>query len=253
MPGVNPPNTDPLPYRMAAWENRLRAQETQQQLVIVNRRGEPLMVTGFIPGSHPPRWGLAILNKKFGQLLAFFGEQEERTGPTVTTGTVSLTFFTKNGVTVLVRLDATGLFVRNAKTGTYQAVSADYEETVTGKQAYSSKTWGPLPTNIVVTDVPVGPSGAVSATMSVGYLAPGSFSSGESAWLGVAVDGAASPSGDLLIYSVGKTDGLGSSITYETKITGLTPGTHNFSTLAKVSTAGVAATYGGVTLTIVPL
>lgn len=250
MPGVNPPNNNPLPYALAAMNNRLRALETQQQLVITNRKGQPVMVTGMQPGSNPVRWGIGIVNRNFRQPIAFFGDTE---GPTTSTGTVALNFYAADGKTVLVKVNTTGLTVRNAKTGGYQAVAATYETTVAGSQTYSSTAWGPLASNVVVTSVPIGPSGQAAITLSVGYLAPGKDAAGESAFLAAAVDGATTPSGHSLIYSVGPTDGLGSSVTYRTTLIGLTQGDHEFSTLVKVTTPGVVASYTTVTLAVLPL
>lgn len=188
-------------------------------------------------------WGIAT--GPTGQLVIRGGLQPD--------GTFGIWLLTKATGTPLVKLSDTGLVVRNHSSGTWQAVSADYEQTAPYRQTYSAHAWGKLTTPVTVSGVPVGPSHKVSATLSVAYLVPGSNAAGETARLGVAVDGASTPIGLPLSYSVGANDGLGSSVTYTQTLSGITPGIHTFSTLATVSTAGVNAIYTTVTLLITPL
>lgn len=84
MPGVPPPNSTSFQYMLASMQNRIGALERQQQLVISNLQGQPVIVLGLQPGSNPPKWGFGVLRKTFRQVAAFFGEDQ--------TGTVILSF-----------------------------------------------------------------------------------------------------------------------------------------------------------------
>lgn len=100
MPGVNPDNSNLLPHYLAQMNNRIRALETQQQLIISNLKGQPVIAFGLQPGSNPAEYGMGLLRQTFGSKAAFFGESA--------TGAVGIKFYGTTGK-VLIEVNGTGL------------------------------------------------------------------------------------------------------------------------------------------------
>lgn len=101
MPGINPPNDNLLPHYIAQINNRLRAVETQQQMILSNLKGQPIMALGLQPGSNPAEWGLGLLRQTFRGRAAFFGESS--------TGATAVKFYAADGSTVLIEVNDAGL------------------------------------------------------------------------------------------------------------------------------------------------
>lgn len=129
MPGVyRQPN---IANALMAINQRLRAIETQQQATYSNGKGQPIVNTGYIPGSNPAEYGIQFVNPSLtgtggsGSLngqIAFFGEDAN--------GNVGLYYYNGSGTKIsqydqtglhfydatgheVVRLDQTGLHVYN--------------------------------------------------------------------------------------------------------------------------------------------
>ena len=79
MPGVNRPNDNLFPHMIARMNNRIRAMEVQQQLVISNITGDPIIVIGMQPGTTPAEWGIGVYNKAFSDRIAFAGQNSAGT------------------------------------------------------------------------------------------------------------------------------------------------------------------------------
>jgi hypothetical protein len=104
MPGVagGPGDFGAIFAQMAA---RLRALETQQQSIISNAQGQPIVSVGLQPGSNPAEYGIGVLSQAFGSPLAFFGENAN--------GNVGLYFYNSAGELVL-QIDDLGLHQYNS-------------------------------------------------------------------------------------------------------------------------------------------
>ena len=120
-----------------------------------------------------------------------------------------------------------------------------------GTLTYSATTWGTSPADQDIT-VNVGPSGLALVTMSA-LIFPGSYSLGESAFVGVIVDGAG-PDPNAILYSVQPaSSALGGTASFSYVISGLADGAHTFRLVYAVTTAGVVATFKARSLVVQPL
>jgi hypothetical protein len=92
-----------------------------------------------------------------------------------------------------------------------------------------------------------GASGNIDIALGA-LIAPGSSSAGETAWLGVSINGTAQTQPQISVEAPASS-GLAQTTYQEWVVSGLTPGTaYTIATLASVSTAAVVATYNNVLL-----
>lgn len=241
MPGVNPPNDNLLPYYLANINNRVRALETQQQLVISNLQGEPVMVTGLQPGSNPPRWGFGLLRKAFKSVAAFFGENE--------TGTVAVWFYGATGA-ALVKLDETGLHYftpAGTHSETLFPVASHYHN---GTLTTTSTTPVSLPTSPTVTAT-VGKSGDALVTVSAFIGMTGAYTSS----IYLTIDGTTHGQWCAASSSAGGPIGLNSTTVRRLSDIGiaLTPGSHTFALAYASSNSANSAKFSAIGLVVQPL
>jgi hypothetical protein len=116
----------------------------------------------------------------------------------------------------------------------------------------NSTSWHTLTGDQTVT-VNIGPSGQALISLS-GLIYPGSYTAGESAYMGVGVNGSEPVIADpYLIAEEPSNNGLGGSYSMSWVKSGLTQGSHTFRPYYKVTTSGVTAKYANRLLTVSPL
>lgn len=233
----------------AMWRHQMGL-ASNQQLVISNRKGQPILCTGLQPGSNPPAWGLGLLRQNFRGRAAFFGEQE---GPTTTPGTTALYFYAADGQTVLVKVTENGISVRNPSTGVMTRVSAPQSKDVGTELTTSSTTFVTLGGPAV--SVSVGPSGrALVVPSAVVGIDGGASSSYWQGIVGVQVDGAGTT---LELVQVSENPVSGSVNPLQVTGTnaylwsGLSEGSHTFRCLYR-STNGQAVHFTVNSLFVIP-
>ena len=104
MPPVPVPNDGYFLGTIADLQFRMASLETQQQSVISNMKGQPVLAFGLSPGSDPPQWGLQLLGQAFGTEVGFLGEDAA--------GNTALKFRNSAG-DVVVQIDVTGVHIYN--------------------------------------------------------------------------------------------------------------------------------------------
>ena len=212
----------------------------------------------------PPGDGLFALLKQLGQRLTAV-ENQQNWGVTdgngvqrikaglQDDGTYGIWFFDLNGTAQVKQGDLGGGIYGQAvlnPAGVMQWIAGRSIQSVTGTLTYSSTSWGALTGGPSVT-APVGPSGEVDVALG-STITPGSYASGETAQLRVAVDGTGQTYPYLLV-SVGASSTQSQTTYAEATISGLSPGVHTFTLQAWASTAGVAATYADTVLAVTPV
>jgi hypothetical protein len=100
VPPVLPPVNEAVFAQIGAMRSDIRAMQTQQQQILSNLQGQPIMAFGLQPGSNPAQYGLGVLNKVLGTQLAFFGEDDA--------GNVGLYYYNTSGQKVS-QYDGNGL------------------------------------------------------------------------------------------------------------------------------------------------
>lgn len=255
MPPVPVPNDGFLVGTIQDLRYRMAALETQQQSIISNLQGQPVVAFGLSPGSNPAQYGIQLLAQAFGSEVAFFGE--DATGATalkfrnasggvqVQVDVNGLHFYDGSGHEV-VRIDATGLHVYNSagtqevaagalSDGTYGLEVLDPGGSgnllklfspvlaqVNANQSLSSTSFVDLATPGPTATFTVGPSGKafVLATANVN---PNANTGGQSGYLGLSVDGAAAY--EIAIVSSSVTENLATPAAAIQQLS-LSPGTH---------------------------
>ena len=79
MAGVSPPNNERLLQLLGDLQTRLTFLETQQQQTITNAVGQALINFGLVPGADPPRYGLQIMDPLTQAESMFLGEDSGAT------------------------------------------------------------------------------------------------------------------------------------------------------------------------------
>jgi hypothetical protein len=254
MPGVagNPNLGDMMAQAFA----RLRALETQQQSIISNLQGQPILAFGLQPGSNPAEYGIGLLNKAFGTPLAFFGEDAA--------GNVGLYYYDASGVKQsaydanglhfydssgdeVVRLDSTGLHVYNSSgvaqmnagklsngdvavevidaSGQSNEIRPQY---VSGSGTETTSSTTALAVSGTSVTATIGATGNAFVTLvGIGEM-NGPSTGGGSAYFAVGVDGAA-PTGWWSELQTNLTSAqITAPVSVSRMITGLSAGSHTF-------------------------
>lgn len=272
MPGVNYDTSgwQQLAQQISNQNNRLRALETQQQMILSNLQGQPIMSLGLQPGSNPPQWGLGLLRKNFAGRAAFFGEDA--------TGAVAVKFFAANGRTVLLEVTATGLTGYNLSgtkevqvgalgssqyglavrgpTGLMQRVGGvghGYVQTTGLGQSTTSLTWATLATPGPSVTCTIGTSGQALIMMAA-YMGVAGATYNNGVYAGVKIDGT-TPGGvgnpRLTMNTV--RSGMGGTYSQSYMVTGLSPGSHTFLMRYEVAVSGTTGFYNTRSLVVWPL
>lgn len=100
MPPVPVPNSDYFLAQLKQMRWQMQQLQVQQQSIISNLQGQPVVAFGLQPGSDPAEYGIGLLNKDYGSLLSFFGEDAA--------GNVGLYYYNGSG-TKISQYDETGL------------------------------------------------------------------------------------------------------------------------------------------------
>lgn len=183
MPGVNyhPGNGGQLAQILAGYGNRIRALETQQQMVLSNLQGQPIMALGLQPGSNPAEWGLGLLRQTFRGRAAFFGE--------TSTGTTAVRFYAADGQTVLAEVSDVGLQVRNPSTGVMTRVSPPQESFVGSELSTTSTSYATLGGPMVTVTVSAAGRALVLPSAIIGIGGAATTSTYWQGIVGVELDG----------------------------------------------------------------
>ena len=104
MPPVPVPNDNYFLGTIQDLRFRMAALETQQQSVISNLQGEPVLATGLSPGSNPAQWGIQLLSQAFGSEVSFYGEDAAG---------LSCLRFRNSAGDVVVQIDVNGVHLYN--------------------------------------------------------------------------------------------------------------------------------------------
>ena len=275
----------PIPPRqqMEAWFNqvnqRLSALEQQQQSVITNAVGQPIIATGLVPGSNPAEYGYIFLNPATSMPLAFFGENgsgnmalyyfNSAGGVASQYDAEGLHFYDTSGNEV-VRIDSLGLHVYddtmteqvaagllNSSPAQYglgvlpyggtelQLVGGVLEATGANETGVTSTSWTNVSGSTVTAEI--GPSGQAQVQVSVQTATGGA---GQEGLCGIVIDGGSPAYGTALI------DGAGSilaSVQSTIVLGGLSAGTHTFGLAVKVLGASANCSFYTPTITVQPL
>src|SRR5581483_8090294 len=144
-----------------------------------------------------------------------------------------------------------GLAVLNPM-GEMQLVAGGATSSISGPLTYSANAWGALSGGPSV-EITLGPSGSADVTLGA-IVTPGSFSAGETAKLGISVNGSTSPDAPELWVSAPSSSALPQTAYGEFQLRGGTPGdTYTLSVLAWVSTATVVASFTNVVISATPV
>jgi hypothetical protein len=256
MPGVYDETT--LVSALASLHRKVAALSAQQQFVISNMQGQPVIAGGRIPGSDPSSYGFQFLNPATNTPLAFFGEDgsgdagmyfyDESGGTQSLYDSSGLHFYDTSGNEVC-RLDSTGLHVYNssgvAQLNAGQLTNGDYALEVIDASGQSNEvrplyvsgsgsltTSSTSPTAVPGTSVTatIGATGMAFVTLvGIGEM-NGPASGGGAAYFAVGVDGAAP--GSSAWWSELQTNlsaaQLTAPVSVSLMITGLSAGSHSF-------------------------
>lgn len=274
MPGVYAgPNFGGM---LQAIVRRIRALETQQNMVLTNGLGQPVIVMGSpVPGTNPPQYGLQFVNPATGAPLMFVGETTtagvtfyDNTGDIIMqiTGT-EIAFPTPSGAQIV--LDALGLHgydssgTEQVRVGELSSSPAVYGLGVlpygggalqrvggvsqaTGSDVTNVTSTSPVPVPSSLVTVELGPSGQAQVTVNTEIATGGG---GQEGFCAVSIDDG-SPGGGVIASG-------GSAVNSSTSSTrvysGLAPGVHTFSLAVWVGGASANCSFYGPTIIVQPL
>lgn len=265
MPGVYGDGSLGATFRQVL--QRLRALETQQQSVISDNLGRPVVTTGLIPGSNPPLYGYMVWDPNTNTRLMFQGYDSG-------SDTAYIAFYDSNG-NIVNKFDQAGQHVyddsgtEEVRLGLLNTSPPIYGLGVlpyggTQLQQVGGTLFGFSGSTYTTTSTAwVAPPGAPSITAEIGpseradvtigaHIATGDVS--QEGYIGLVVDGVTPP--DFTVgtsESVG-TGGISSDVFGRFSVTGLSVGTHTFA--IEVWTANNATHnvgFSNLALTVSPL
>lgn len=279
MPGTyEPPN---LPQQIADLARKVHSLAAQQQSVISNGLGQPVIVNGRIPGSNPSEYGTQVVNPATGKALAFFGEDGSgNAGLFYYNGSgqklsqydeTGLHFYDTSGHEV-TRIDSTGLHVYNSSgteevaAGLLNSSPVQYGlavlpyggsllQAVVGfltvqppeLDNVTSTPWTAFGSPNTVT-AEIGPSGQASVTVNVGIA---TNTANEQGLVGVSTDGGTAVTYASLSSAAGA---VSSVVAGQIVVTGLSPGTHTFQLQYQTANDGTSkCSFYGPALIVQPL
>jgi hypothetical protein len=243
MPGViDNPN---LPSMLAAMAQRIRALETQQQLVIGSANGSPLLQLGaLINSSGVQSYGLQVFNPSTHTQVAFSGEDNS--------GDTYLCFYDDAGnprcrLGLLPNGDYGLITYSRANDGTYNEINPIQVDVVQSTLSTSSTTYVNLSGPSVTATI--GATGNALVRCSC-FIVP--QVANLTGYVGVSIDGG-TPSFDWLGVGVtGTSVFIADNACTERLATGLSAGSHTFELYYRTSAASTCD-FSGSSLTVQPI